>query len=90
MKLILNGVNHPRENRYYFIGSTSGEGRFANAHLINEFAGYCRDMGIQFVYVNPWTNPVTDEQNRMLVQKVLCHLTSEMTHIRSGDILPVV
>ena len=62
-------VNIPREKSYYFIGSTSGEGRFANAHLINEFANYCRDMSIQFVYVNPWTNPVTDELNRQLVQK---------------------
>ena len=62
-------VDYPREDRYYFIGSTSGEGRFANAHLINEFAGYCNDIGIKFVYYNPWTNPVTDEQNRELVQR---------------------
>ena len=62
-------INIPREKSYYFIGSTSSEGRFANAHLINEFAGYCQDIGIKFYYVNPWTNPATDEQNRELVQK---------------------
>ena len=26
-------------------------------------------MDINFVYVNPWTHPVTDEKNRELVQK---------------------
>ena len=62
-------VNYPREKKYYFIGSTSSEGRFANAHLINEFAGYCKEIGIDFRYINPWTNPVTDEENRWLVQR---------------------
>ena len=27
------------------------------------------DIDINFVYVNPWTHPVTDEKNRELVQK---------------------
>ena len=44
-----NWINYPREKVYYFIGSTSGEGRFANAHLINEFAGYCHCL----LYTSP-------------------------------------
>jgi hypothetical protein len=62
-------MNIPREKKYYFIGSTSAEGRFANAHLINEFAGYCKQSGIDFVYINPWQTPISDEENRVLTQK---------------------
>tara|TARA_B100001939_G_C16784866_1_gene548647 strand:- start:236 stop:859 length:624 start_codon:yes stop_codon:yes gene_type:complete len=61
--------NIERESIYYFIGSTSGEGRFANAHLINEFAGYCKQAGVGFVYINPWSTPISDEENRILTQK---------------------
>ena len=39
-------INIPREKTYYFVGSTSSEGRFANAHLISEFARYCHSVSM--------------------------------------------
>lgn len=58
-----------RDNTYYFIGSLSPGGRFANAHLIEEFAGYCKEVGVNYIHINPWSNPVEDNENRKLIQK---------------------
>ena len=62
-------VNIERENHYYFIGSTSSSGRFANTPLIQEFVNCCSENNIGFTYVNPWQTPISDEQNRILTQK---------------------
>lgn len=78
-------VNLERENRYYFVGSTSSGGRFANAHLITEFAENCKNYGCEFVYVNPWVNPVDDIQNRILTQKsIMSPDFRNKTHKRWG------
>lgn len=78
-------MNIPRENKYYFVGSTSSEGRFANSHLITEFAGYCARSGIDFVYINPWQDPISDEENRVLTQKsIMSPDFRNATHKRWG------
>lgn len=62
-------VNLERENHYYFVGSTSSSGKFANAHLIQQFVNCCSTRGIGFTYIDPWRTPISDDQNRILVQK---------------------
>ncbi len=62
-------VNYERENHYYFVGSVSGSGRFANAQLIQQFVDCCAEHNIGFTYINPWQQPVSDEENRVLTQK---------------------
>ena len=62
-------VNIERENIYYFIGSISGDGRFKNAHLIQEFGSLCAKIGVKTGWSNPWTNPLDGAVMRDLMQK---------------------
>ena len=58
-----------RENIYYFIGSVSQSGRFANGPFLNRFVDCCSKNGINHIYIDPWSNPVDDATNRELMQK---------------------
>lgn len=62
-------VNIEREDVYYFIGSISGDGRFANATMIQEFAQCCDKIGVKFGWSNPWQNPLDNEVMREYMQK---------------------
>lgn len=62
-------VNIERENIYYFIGSISADGRFKNAHLIQEWAQLCDKIGVRTSWSNPWTNPLDGHVMRGLMQK---------------------
>tara|TARA_B100000902_G_scaffold354307_1_gene366357 strand:- start:2206 stop:3135 length:930 start_codon:yes stop_codon:yes gene_type:complete len=62
-------VNIPREDVFYFIGSISHEGRFKNAHLIQEFGSLCAKIGVKTGWSNPWTNPLDGPVMRDLMQK---------------------
>ena len=62
-------VNIERENVYYFIGSISPTGRFANKHLIDRFAELCSTRGVKTAWSNPWTNPLDGDVMRQLMQK---------------------
>jgi len=60
-EIIDEWVNIERENVYYFIGSISNEGRFANAKMIQEFAECCDKIGVKFGWSNPWQSPLDDD-----------------------------
>lgn len=78
-------VNIERENHYYFIGSVSNTGRFANAQLIQQFVDCCGENNIGFTYVNPWQTPISDEENRILTQKsILSPDFRNITHKKWG------
>lgn len=78
-------INIERENTYYFIGSVSSVGRFANGPLINEFVDCCSKNGINHIYIDPWSRPVNDETNRLLMQKsILSPDFRNETHKRWG------
>lgn len=78
-------VNIERENHYYFIGSVSNTGRFANAQLIQQFVDCCGENNIGFTYVNPWQTPISDEENRVLTQKsILSPDFRNITHKKWG------
>lgn len=78
-------VNIERENHYYFIGSTSGTGRFANLQLVQQFADCCAKSNIGFTYINPWQTPVSDEENRVITQKsILSPDFRNVTHKKWG------
>lgn len=68
-------VNNKRENKYYFIGSISSSppnkygNDFSNYHMIKEFLECCQKDNIQYEVYNPWTNPISFEENKKLVQK---------------------
>ena len=62
-------VNIERGNIYYFIGSISADGRFKNAHLIQEWAQLCDKIGVRTSWSNPWTNPLDGHVMRGLMQK---------------------
>ncbi len=78
-------VNIERENHYYFVGSVSGTGRFANAQLIQQFVDCCSENNIGFTYINPWQTPISDEENRILTQKsILSPDFRNVTHKKWG------
>ena len=62
-------VDIPREDVWYFIGSISPDGRFKNAHLIQEFGSLCAKIGVKTGWSNPWTNPLDGAVMRDLMQK---------------------
>jgi len=78
-------VNIERENHYYFVGSVSGTGRFANAQLIQQFVDCCTENNIEFTYINPWQTPISDEDNRIITQKsILSPDFRNVTHKKWG------
>lgn len=68
-------VNVERDNKYYFIGSISNGSPnkygndFSNYKLIEEFIKCCINDGIPYEIYNPWSNPVSFDQNRLLTQR---------------------
>lgn len=68
-------VNIERENKYYFIGSISNSptneygNNFSNYHLVEQFIKCCINDNISYEIFNPWINPISFEENRILVQK---------------------
>ena len=62
-------VNIPRENTFYFIGSISHEGRFKNAHLIQEFGTLCAKIDVRTGWSNPLVNPLDGSVMRDLMQR---------------------
>tara|TARA_A100001388_G_scaffold76783_1_gene54816 strand:- start:7524 stop:8447 length:924 start_codon:yes stop_codon:yes gene_type:complete len=62
-------VNIEREKIYYHIGSVSADGRFKNAHLIQEFGQMCAKIDVKTAWSNPWTNPLEGDVMRDLMQK---------------------
>lgn len=78
-------VNIERENHYYFVGSVSSTGRFANAQLIQQFVDCCTENNIEFTYINPWQTPISDEDNRIITQKsILSPDFRNVTHKKWG------
>jgi hypothetical protein len=78
-------VNIKRENTYYFIGSISSSGRFANHHLIERFAQLCMNNGVNTVWSNPWTNPIDGDLMRQMMQKsFLSPDLRNATHVEWG------
>ena len=65
----LNWAREKREKKYYFAGSLSNSGRFANGNLVTEFAQECNKNGISFQHIDPWKNPVPEEEHRRLITK---------------------
>lgn len=80
-------VNIERENTYYFLGSISTTGRFANAEYIQEWANCCSKNGIKIAINDPWQNPLSEEDNMVLTQKsIMCPDFRNKTHKRWGYI----
>ena len=65
----LSWARQKREETYYFIGSMSYDGRFANGGMVNRFMQLCSTIGVKSQHINPWINPVSEEQNRELTTK---------------------
>lgn len=62
-------VNVKRSNVWNFIGSISPQGHCENFSNINPLIKICERNGIQFNHINPWSNPVSEEENIRLIQK---------------------
>lgn len=76
-----------RENTYYFLGSISQHGKFANANYIGQFAECCAKIGVNTVINDPWQNPLDDKLNIELTQKsFMCPDFRNETHKKWGYI----
>lgn len=62
-------IDIEKQNVWYFVGSISQEGRFKNAHLIQEFGALCAKIGVKTAWSNPWTNPLDGAVMREVMQK---------------------
>jgi hypothetical protein len=54
-------VYYPRSNKVYFLGSLSSDGKYANIHLIEEFAKECDKNEIEFVVNNFSNNQLSED-----------------------------
>lgn len=55
----------PRERKVHYLASISE----SNVNQINPFVRACRDSGIEFVHNNPWSNSLSWEEHKKLIQK---------------------
>jgi|ETNvirnome_6_100_1030635.scaffolds.fasta_scaffold09955_4 hypothetical protein len=62
-------VNIERDNIYYFMGSISHGGRFANGHCIQQFVDCCAKNGVQSQFNNTWSNPLDNNMYQHFIQK---------------------
>lgn len=76
-----------RSDIYYFLGSISTNGRFANAPYINEFSQCCAKIGVKTAVNDPWQNPLDESENVRLTQKsFMCPDFRNETHKKWGYI----
>lgn len=76
-----------RSDTYYFLGSISGSGRFANAEYIQQFAECCAKIGVKTSVNDPWQNPLSEEDNlRLTQQSFMCPDFRNRTHKKWGYI----
>lgn len=52
----------PREQNIYFCGTMSSSGKGENFSTWKPFLDEAQKMGFGFIYNNPWSNPLTDEE----------------------------
>jgi hypothetical protein len=64
----LEMAKHPREKTYYHVG-TLYDGKYSNEDPIRVWKQKCADIGVAFVHIDPWTNPVSMEDNRLLIEQ---------------------
>ena len=60
----LEWAEEKKSNTYYFIGSLN-----ENVNDIRIFAKKCFENGVDFVHIDPWRNPVSEEDNIILTRK---------------------
>lgn len=58
-------INNIPENKIYYIGSN------ANSNHAHEFRNVCVSRGIEWIRIDPWSTPISFEENRKLMQKSL-------------------
>lgn len=63
-----NDVYFPRSNKVYFLGSLSDDGRYANVHLMQEFAKECQKNNIEFI-INNFTQKQLSETDYIRISK---------------------
>lgn len=82
-----NDLYFPRENKIYYCGSIGHHGLFENYSTINPFIEECAKNGIEFVYNDPWQNPLTEEEVELRHKKSLLGVDIRgPEHIRIGYI----
>lgn len=65
----LQWAEEKRDNTYYFAGSLSASGRFANGEYVKQFAEECKKNKINFRHIDPWKNPLPENEHRKLITK---------------------
>lgn len=76
-----------RSKTYYFLGSISSSGRFANSEYIRQFSECCARIGVDTVINDPWSNPLDEKLNIELTQKsFMCPDFRNETHKKWGYI----
>ena len=66
MKAKIRSIN--KNKIMYWIG-TANDGTFGNIDVIKEFENASKRFGIRFKFINPWSKPVSVEDNIILTQK---------------------
>lgn len=65
-------INLKRDNVIHFCGSISADGVCHNYNNFKPFIEACNQNNIQFIYNNPWSNPLSDDEvKRRMQQSIL-------------------
>lgn len=81
-------INYPREdNKIYFTGNLSANGRCENYSTFLPFINECRKNNIEFIHNDPFTNPLNDDEViRRTKKSVLGVDIRGPEHLRNGYI----
>lgn len=83
----LDDVYIPRENAIYFCGTMSNLGICENMSNWIPFIRECQKHNINFYHNDPWTNPLSDDKVKELVQKSILGIDIRgPEHARTGII----
>lgn len=78
-------INYPRENKIYFSGNISSQGRCENWSKIQPFVNKCIENGIEFIHNDPFQNPLSNNEVILRTKKSLLGVDIRgPEHIKNG------
>lgn len=81
----LDDIDYPREDKIYFSGNISAQGRCENYSQFKPFIDECNKNKIEFIHNDPFANPLSEEEVILRTKKSILGVDIRgPEHIRNG------
>ena len=78
-------IHYPRENKIYFSGNISANGRCENYSTFAPFIDECNKNGVEFIHNDPFSNPLSEEEVIIRTKKSILGVDIRgPEHIKNG------